>query len=212
MSINIKNSGQSILEIIIAMGIMIIIVGSTVSALVGSFSVTRLGEEETKATLIASEGLSAVESIRNRSWGSLPDGNWGLENQSGIWQLSGTSDTDPTAKYTRVINIATIDNDRKNITSTVSWNFTPARQNQIVLTSSLTNWREAVGQTGSEVTPTPTPTPPPITSCPAYCVSIGLSGGTCRSRVNQCAANGQTYQSGGDLYCSSPNTRCCCSP
>jgi prepilin-type N-terminal cleavage/methylation domain-containing protein len=63
--------------------------------------------------------------------------------------------------------------------------------------------------------PTPTPTPPPIDSCTSYCASLATnSSGTCRNNPNSCSQNGETHQSGGDIYCTGGKNAdtCCCAP
>ncbi|MCH7730623.1 type II secretion system protein, partial [Patescibacteria group bacterium] len=48
-----KSAGFGIIEIIVAMGIMIIIAATGASTVLHSFSANRLGDEETNATLFA---------------------------------------------------------------------------------------------------------------------------------------------------------------
>lgn len=62
-------------------------------------------------------------------------------------------------------------------------------------------------------TPTSTPTPTPATTCASYCDALpGYSTGTCRENAVQCGHNGQTHESGGDLYCTGGANAdtCCC--
>ena len=244
-------SGQSIVEIIIALAIFLIIAGSGVVTVLGALSASRLGEEETKAALLASEGIEAVTSIKNQNWESLSAGVYGLSNSGGTWAFNGASDTDPSGKYTRVVNVdpverqpngeiiltgGVVDPDTYFVTSAVSWDFTPARHNSVSYKTYLTNWGVGTGVAGGgTITPIPsatlTPTPeatstptvtqapvntptvtPAINSCTLYCSSISYSAGTCRKKVPDCSANGEIYESGGDLWCTGGNTKCCCAP
>lgn len=179
-----KSKGQSVIEIIVAVAIFVIIASSSVIAVIGSFSTTRLGEEETVATLITTEGHEAVQSIRNQNWENLVDGNYGLDNSTGSWKFAGTSDTDPSGKFTRVVNILSVergesgeivlsggvvDEDTKKITVTTSWNFTPSRNNSAEIITYLTNWQKSKSQAGAGSST--------ITTCNEYCVGVGLSGG-----------------------------------
>jgi Tfp pilus assembly protein PilV len=55
---------------------------------------------------------------------------------------------------------------------------------------------------------------PVFNSCSEYCASIGYSLGNCRQNDKQCGRNNETYESGGDNYCTggaSADT-CCCAP
>jgi prepilin-type N-terminal cleavage/methylation domain-containing protein len=47
-----------------------------------------------------------------------------------------------------------------------------------------------------------------INTCSDYCRDLGYSTGACRQNSRQCDKNGETYESGGDQYCSKS---CCCS-
>lgn len=63
-------------------------------------------------------------------------------------------------------------------------------------------------------TPSPSPTPTPST-CSSYCIGLGgYSGGNCRANSTQCSNNGETYQSGGNPYCTGGggSDTCCCVP
>jgi len=215
-----SNKGQSIIEVIVAMAIFIIIASSSVIAVLGSFSTTRLAEEETQAALFATEGLEAAQSIRNQDWDNLTTGDHGLVNASSIWAFSGTSD-DPNGsdKFTRTIAVAdverdesgdvvesdgTVDEDTKKITATITWNFTPTRENTVEMVTYLTNWQKGKstgGIGGGE-----------ITACDQYCQSIGYSSGTCRANQQQCENSGEDYKPQGNQYClgGSSEDSCCC--
>lgn len=144
-------SGFGLVEVIVALAIFFVIAITGVSTVVQSFSVNRLGEEETQATVIAQEGIEAVRSIKNRGVDNLILGTHGLENSGGFWQLSGSADT--VGKFTREIDIevarrniagdivdsgGSIDCKTWKVTSTVSWDFTSGRNNEVKLTTYLT--------------------------------------------------------------------------
>jgi len=215
-----NSQGQSVVEVIVAVAIFIIIAGSSVIAILGSLSSTRLAEEETQASLIAVEGLEAVESIRNQDWDNLTNGNYGLSKSGGTWTFSGSSDDpDGTGKFSRIVTIndverdgngdivtsgGTIDEDTKSVTSTITWDFTPTRQNTVTLTSFLTNWQKGSGSGAAGA--------PSITTCDEYCTSVGYSSGTCRQNTQQCANNDEDYKPAGDQYCTggANEDTCCC--
>ena len=212
--------GQSVIEVIVAVAILVIIAASSVVAILGSFSTTRLAEEETKASLFASEGLEAVQSIRNQDWANLTTGTHGLTSFGNIWAFSGTSDDpDGLAKFTRAITIATVqrdgdgdiiasggtaDPDTMDITSTVTWNFTPTRNNSVVMQMYLTNWQKGKGVGGAGGGT--------FTTCADYCISVGYVTGTCRQNAQQCTNNSEDYKPTGDQYCTGGANAdtCCC--
>jgi len=235
-----QQAGLSVIEIIIATALFIIMASSSMGTILGSFSTSRLGSERAQADFLAVEGAEAVESIRNQNWGNLANGTYGLTQTSGVWSLSGTSDTDPSGKFSRIITISdverdgnddiissggTVDIETKLITSTINWNFTPTRNNSIQKELYLTNWQKSTSPGGVVVpptptptptptatpTPTPTPSPVPVDSCTTYCASLpAYTSGTCRPNANACNQNSQTPESGGDSYCVSNPNDTCC--
>lgn len=218
----LNNKGQSVIEVIVAVAIFVIIAGSSVIAILGSLSSTRLAKEETQATLYASEGIEAVESIRNQEWNNLVSGTYGVSNASGTWAFSGISDDpDGTDKFSRAVTVidverndngeivssgGTVDEETKQITSTINWNFTPVRQNTVTLTSYLTNWQAAKGSGGTGR--------PSANTCQEYCATIGYSTGTCRAASQQCTNNNEDYKPAGNQYCTggANEDTCCCAP
>lgn len=237
-----NNIAQSMVEVIVAVAILLIIAGTSTMAVLGSFSTTRLAEEETGAALLAVEGMEAVQSIRNQGWDDYLlatdcTSGCGLDGSSG-WQFSGNLDTHtitPDRNFNRVVTISqvqrdgggeivesggTLDTDSYKVVSSVTWNFTPARQNTVEMVSYLTNWQESRSD-GEPPAPTPTPSPTPtstptptIDTCSDYCLSVGYSLGTCRANQRQCENRGETYESAGDLYCTGGggSDTCCCAP
>lgn len=149
-----NRQGQSIVELIISISIFVVIASSAMIIILGSFSSSRLAEEETQAHLLALEGIEAVRSIRDVNWTNLANGDYGVASASGTWIFSGTFDVH--GKYTRKINVSsvnrlngnivtsggTLDPDSKKVQSRITWNFSPARANTITLTSYFTNWQE----------------------------------------------------------------------
>jgi hypothetical protein len=143
----------SVLEIILAMGLFVVVVGGAVGVVLQAFSSTRLGEEETKATLFASEGLEAVRAIRERDFWALTTGTHGLSRVGGMWEFSASSNT--FEKYTRQIVISdvyrdgsgniiasggTLDLYTKRVEAVVTWDFSTVRHNTAQLSTYFTYW------------------------------------------------------------------------
>jgi len=204
-----------VIEVIVAVSMFAIIAASSVMTILGALSSSRLADEESQATFIASEGLEAVKSLRNQAWLNITVGPHGLSKASGVWTFSGTSDVDPSGTFTRVVDIVSVSRDgsgnivssggavdpeTKKITSTVSWDFTPARHNSVVLPLYLTNW-----QLGKSSTTIPQ-------FCGTFCVGLGYSGGQCRKGKSQCIANGEIPENGGNHLCTiqTEGGNCCC--
>jgi len=134
--------GNSLLEILLA--IAIFTAGSIVVALlvINAGITMRYAEESSKALLYAKEGIEGMKSIRDQSFSNLIGenvGNHGVAIIDGSWSLSGPSTLEED-HYTRIISISTVTATTSKITSTVSWNFTEGKVNQVQLTTYLTDW------------------------------------------------------------------------
>lgn len=151
--LTIPRSSFSILEIVLAMGLFAIIVGGAVSVVTRAFSSIRLGEEETKATFLAVEGIEAVRVIQERDFWALVPGAYGLSDASGYWEFSGVQDE--LGKYTREVVVSDVYRDgsgnivesggmldlyTKQVKAIVTWNFSPTRQNTVSLPTYFTYW------------------------------------------------------------------------
>ena len=148
------NQGFSVLEVILATALFVIFSGGIVAVVLQGLDSNRLGEEQTVASQYATEGIEAVRSIKNQSFAFLANSaSLGVTSSGGLWNFSGTNNT--FGKYTRVLAVSdvqrdgsgnivasggTLDTSTKKVTSTVSWNFTPTRNNSVALATYLTNW------------------------------------------------------------------------
>jgi Tfp pilus assembly protein PilV len=222
--------GFSIIEIILAAVLFVIFASGSVSIIIRGLDMNRLGSEQTIANQYASEGLEAIRSIRNQSFSNLTNSlGTGVIKTGNVWAFSGVNNT--FNKYTRIITISDVyrdsngnivssggilDSRSKKVTSTVTWNVLASRNNSVVLSAYLTDWKTPITTptpTPTNVptpTPSPTPTPDPFVACTPYCQSKGYATGTCRANSGQCATNSEVYQSGGDTYCPISRKRCCC--
>lgn len=159
--LNINNKGLSVIEVILAAAIFVIFSAGAVSLILHSLSSTRLSGEQLIANTYASEGIDAVKSIANQSYANLVNtlGVGVSVNGSNVWTFSGTNNTFD--KYTRVITIedaqrdgsgnvvnsgGTVDPNTKKVTSTVTWQFSSNRNNDVTLTTYITNWRANIIQ------------------------------------------------------------------
>lgn len=137
------NKGQSLLELIVALGIFVVGVATLGFLQIDSNVASRQGFERTRAALLAKEGLEAARSIRDASFNNLVSGPHGIALSGNTWIFSGISDTQD--QFTRQVNISDIDIDTKKIKSIVTWPITEARQGSITLTDYLTDWNQTHG-------------------------------------------------------------------
>ncbi|MBI4130464.1 hypothetical protein HY468_04060 [Candidatus Roizmanbacteria bacterium] len=158
------SAGFGILEIIIAMAVLLMIGATIAVTTVGSFSLTQRTEDEEEATRIAQEGIEAVRSLKHRGW-QTPflavncNLGCGVSPASGTWEYAGSSTSH--GKFARTVTITTAnrnggaivesggipDPDTKQVTSTVSWDFSPTRHNQVVLKTYVTQYEKSITST-----------------------------------------------------------------
>jgi Tfp pilus assembly protein PilV len=174
-------SGQSLIEILLAMGVFILAVSAGAFFVLDIYLSTKLGREITAASFLTKEGVEAVRSIRDNNWNDLIQGEYGLAIVNNNWVLAGTHEdvSSYLSNGIRKVILEDVDADRKKITATVSWDLTESRPQEISYTTVLTNWLkvDAVSQ-----------------ECNTYCQSIGYAEGICRANPGQCGAHGETHE------------------
>ncbi len=135
-----EKSGQSLLEIILAMAIFVVVI-STISHFVlnAQYSAT-LSSEETQAIFLAKEGIEALRSIRDNDFYDLEVvEDYGVEISGNKWVIK--NEPDIIDKFTRKITITEIDSDTWQIVSTISWQPLMGSETSVSLTDHLTTWR-----------------------------------------------------------------------
>ena len=144
-----NRSGQILIEALI--GITLFTLGIGISSLLvsGGGSVFSDYSHNSKARLLAKEGIGAGKRILVSSWDSISDGSYGLSVSSGIWSFSGASDTH--GDLIRRVSVATINGSERLITSSVSWQAGGGRSLSVGLSTIVANWEveeETGGDTG----------------------------------------------------------------
>ncbi len=195
-----KSSGFSLVEIILASSLFAMLILGLSGAFLYGEENTALSGKRARAVFLAEEGLEAARNIRDDDFANLSNGNHGITITSNEWAFSGTSDV--TNIFTRQVLVAAIDSDRKQITSTVTWQQNAQRTGSVQLTTYLTNWQASTGG------------PPPASNCAEFCQSASYSDGVCRQNAKQCEKNNEIYESAGDLLCTAGPSAdtCCCQP
>ena len=142
-----SHRGQSLIEVLIALAVFVVGVATVgLTALAAGVS-SRQGLERTQATLLAREGLEAARSLRDAGFDNLAAGPHGIALSGNVWTFSGASDVQD--QFTRIVSVTNVDVDTKNVTSTVSWQFTPARPETVSLTDYFTDWNQTQGRAGA---------------------------------------------------------------
>lgn len=186
--------GFSLVEAMLAISVFGLLVTVLSGVLIYGQRSSRSGSDRQKATFLAEEGLEAVRNIRDEDFSNLVDGQYGLAVSSGRWVLSGTSDE--VRNYTRVINISTVDENRKKVTAQVAWEEDSGVTRRAELSTYLSNWQKEVV----------------AGSCALACQSLAHLDGTCRADTSECITNSEINETTGDAFCTvNPNNTCCCS-
>lgn len=152
--------GLSLVEVVLAVAVFAIFSVGVSGLIIQGLQQNRLGGDQAIATQYASEGLEAARSIRNQAFANLSTtASTGIAQSGGVWVTSGLNNTFDSGKYSRVLKIdsvqrdvsgnivasgGTVDANTLKVTSTVSWDFTPTRQNSVVLSTYLTDYSLAV--------------------------------------------------------------------
>lgn len=160
-----KSNGFGIVEMLVSIAIFLILVlGGSFFSIQG-FNLNRLADQETQATYYSAEGLEAVRSIANQSWPDLDIGNTACNGtlQRGVTVPTTTWDwtTFPQTKngLSRTITLGNVcrdgsgnisiggsvyDANVKKVTSTVTWSFSPTRNNTVRISNYLSNFRKLI--------------------------------------------------------------------
>jgi hypothetical protein len=141
------SKGQSLVELMVAIGVFVVVVAGLAFFIFDSFFASRLSYDLIKANLLAEEGVEAARSIRDNGFSSLIAGSYGLSITDNHWIFQGFEENigSQLNNGKRVILIEDIDSDRKKITSSITWDFTQNRPEEIKLVSYLTNWQKLSG-------------------------------------------------------------------
>ena len=137
-----SSTGFSLIEALLSAALFSLITATLVGTIIYGKQTTMIAGQKARAADLAEEGLEATRNIRNANFTNLTDGNHGLAISANVWTFSGTQDV--TDIFTRQIAISTVDVNRKQITSTVTWPQNLQRPGTISLVTYLTNWQKTI--------------------------------------------------------------------
>jgi Tfp pilus assembly protein PilV len=138
-------SGQSMVEAVVAVGIVILLVTGLVVATTSTLRTGQMSKVRTKALQYAKDGLEIVRIIKDESWNDLPlNGTYCLKNQTDLVLKDGECPMDTDLAFSRFVefsnnNTCTAEGFCRIVTVTVSW--MESEKRSVTLTSSITNWR-----------------------------------------------------------------------
>ncbi len=156
MRIATDHSGQSLLEVIVAMAIFGLMVAAISSLVLGGFNALAQGGEHTQAEALAQEAIEAVRSIKHGAYNRLRYSQSGVTSSSGQWLFSGEGTTEKIGEYTRTITIddvcrgmdesiaecpgVYVDPHIKKVTVAVTWETREGVTNTVQRVVYLSNW------------------------------------------------------------------------
>lgn len=137
-----RKEGFLLIEVLLASALFMLVGGVFIASFLYGQESLVLAGDRSRASYIAEEGLEVVRNIRDADFANLVDGTYGLAISGNQWIFSGSSDT--IGKFTRTIQITTAGSDRKDITSTVTWQQNAQRAGVVTMVTRLTNWMKQV--------------------------------------------------------------------
>lgn len=146
-----KNSGFSLVEIVLASGVLALLSLIFLGILTYGQESTIRASQRDRAIFLAQEGLEAARSIRDQNFANLTSGNFGL-SVSGQWSLLSQPDVNDI--FSRTITIADINSQTKQVTSKVQWKLAGASVVDVSFSTLFTDWRTATSMgTSTEFCP-----------------------------------------------------------
>lgn len=145
-----EQAGQSLVEIIVVVGTVVLMVSGLIVATTSALKTTRFSTTKSPSVKYAQEGIEQARKIRDSSWSSFfaykdsPDGLWCL-NAANAWSSAQGSATNCAGNlstvFTRTVQFSwDAPNNRMQVQSVVTWNDGGViRQSDV--TTYFTDWR-----------------------------------------------------------------------
>lgn len=153
-----ENTGQSLVELVIALGLFAIIAAALGTSALGNLQALERGGQHIKANLLAQEAIAGVQSIRYRDWQELSYERSGVSITGNQWVLDGEGTTEDIDGFTRTINFtrvyrdilgnlvsaahpeAVLDPNSRLVTVAVSWAIRPGVDKTLAYTTEIINF------------------------------------------------------------------------
>jgi hypothetical protein len=146
ISFNHTQSGQGLVEVIIALAIFALIAASIAGLAVGGFTGIQRSGLHIRAQAYAQEGLEAVRAIRDRAWNELIFSQSGVEIIDGQWVFKGEGTTDNSGPFTRTIVFTDICRDSNYDIVSCPGDFMDIHSTQVTV---QVDWQTSDGQPAS---------------------------------------------------------------
>ncbi len=131
LSFELRNGGQTTLEVLIALTLLTIALTSAVLVVTSGQSLSTDSQESGQALRLAQRNIESSISSAKANFSAL------------------ASSTIVDGEFTKTVVVSTIDANTKQVVSRVSWSTDPLRAQQVELTTLVTNWSD-VQNTGGD--------------------------------------------------------------
>lgn len=139
---NKQNEGQSLIELLVALGIFVMSISAGFQLFFGGQNLSIDSANVGLASDYGQEAVEAVRTIQDRNWSELTDGSHGLVFQNNEWMFGSSSANESRDIFTRTIAVGTVDSNTKIATTTITWQTDPLRTQTVELVERLTNYQE----------------------------------------------------------------------
>lgn len=142
MKITSRQSGRSLVEILVALVIFSLIITAVTLVFFGGQNFLGQSVEARKAIEYAHVGLEAVRIVRDNGWTNLTDGIHGLNFDGTTWTLTGSPDV--SNGYTRTVSISSDFDNVKHIRMTVQWDHQPEGTKTVEIYTTLSPLEQGI--------------------------------------------------------------------
>jgi type II secretory pathway pseudopilin PulG len=158
---NIQNcSGNSILEIIVAMAIFSLIMAAISELILGSFASQTRGSELLQAQALAQEGVEGINAIADHAWNEIGYSDISILLENGTWKLGTEGSSEQIGNYSRIIRLdpvyrfgtgelateadpqAYLDINSRLLNVEIKWLIREGQYTGISRSAYLSNWRD----------------------------------------------------------------------
>ncbi len=136
--LKVNRKGFLLIEVLLSTSVFILAVLAFSGALIYGQENVSLAGSRSRAVFLAEEGLEIVRNIRDNDFSGLADGTHGLAVSGANWAFSGSEDI--TDIFTRQIEINSLNDTTKIVTSTVTWQQNTWRTGAVSLVARFVNW------------------------------------------------------------------------
>lgn len=133
-----KNEGVSLVEILLSTALFVLIVSGIAGSLIYGIQLSFESGYKSQASRLAQEGIQIFRNYRDIDFDSIQDGTYGIEFSGNSYNI--VSDGDNNGIYSRTITVLSVDNETKQITSSVSWDQGVRGIKSVEFTGFITNW------------------------------------------------------------------------